>query len=191
MTQSSDHEITTLLRAWGDGDQSAYEKLVPLIHSELHKRAGYLLRRERPGHLLQTTALVNEIHVRLIKWQNVRWEDRKNFYGVASLLMRRVLVDYAKHYPEIRGAIFKLDIEDATEQPNERGTDLVALDDALESLAKFDARAARLVELRFFGGQTVNEAAEILRISPRQAYKDWELAKTWLYRELSRDTVDE
>ena len=185
MEQLSSHEITLLLQAWSDGDRTAYEKLIPLIHNELHRLASYYLSRERNGHILQTTALVNEVHLRLIEWEGLRLQDRRNLFGVTAMLMRRVLVDYARHYPDLSGKVIKLGVEEAASIPHERSADLVALDDALKDLAEFDELASRVIELRFFGGLSVNETAEVLGISPRKVAREWSAAQAWLFAELS------
>lgn len=186
MDQPSSHKITQLLRAWGDGDQSAYDRLIPLIHDELHRLASYYLRQERSGHILQTTALVNEVHMKLIDWRDLRLKDRRNFFGVASMLMRRVLVDYARRYPDLGLRMIRLDDPDAPDIPHKRSEDLLALDDALMALAELDERKSRIVELRFFGGLKVDEVAEVLGVSPRTVEREWSLAQAWLYRELTR-----
>ncbi len=186
MDQPSSHKITQLLRAWGDGDQSAYERLIPLIHDELHRLASYYLRQERSGHILQTTALVNEVHMKLIDWRDLRLKDRGNFFGVASMLMRRVLVDYARRYPDLGLRMIRLDDPDAPDIPHKRSGDLLALDGALMALAELDERKSRIVELRFFGGLKVDEVAEVLGVSPRTVEREWSLAQAWLYRELTR-----
>src|SRR5262245_34304928 len=182
MGQPSSYEITQLLRAWSNRDHAAFEKLVPLVHNELHKLAGYHMRKERPGHILQTTALVQEVYIRLMRWQDVSWHDRANFFGVVSMLMRRVLVDYARRYPDLG---VRLSFEDAFDIPYERCADLVALDDALTSLAVFDERKSRVVELRIFGGFSVKETAKALDMSQRNVARDWDFALAWLYRELA------
>jgi RNA polymerase sigma factor (TIGR02999 family) len=188
MQQPSPQEITQLLLAWSDGDQTALEELVPLVETELRRLARHYLRQERPGHLLQTTALVNEAYLRLIDWQNVQWQNRAHFFGVAAQLMRLVLLEYARRQQaRKRGAsALKVSLEEAAVVADERGTDLIALDDALQSLAEIDRRKERVVELRFFGGLSVEETAEALKVSPRTVMREWELARAWLYRELSR-----
>jgi RNA polymerase sigma factor (TIGR02999 family) len=187
MEQPSSHEITQLLQAWSAGDQSAYERLIPLIHHELHRLASHYLRQEQSGHILQTTALVNEIYLKLIEWRDVSLQDRKNFFGVAAMLMRRVLVDYARRYPDLGARMIRLDDPEAPDIPHKRRADLVALDDALKSLAEMDERKSRIVELRFFGGLNVEEAAEVLGVSPRTVAREWSLAQAWLYHELTRE----
>src|SRR5262245_12776815 len=186
MGQPSSHEVTQLLQAWSDRDQSADERLIPLVQNELHRLASHYLRRERDGHILQTTALVNEVYVKLIEWRNVRLQDRKNFFGVAAMLMRRVLVDYARRHPDLGPRMIRLDAPESPEIPDKRGADIVALDDALKSLAELDERKSRVIELRFFGGLNVEETAEVLGVSPRTVSREWSLAQAWLYRELTR-----
>lgn len=187
MEQASTHEITRLLQAWSGGDSAACDKLVPLLQSELHKLAHYYLRQERGGHVLQTTALVNEAYLRLVEWRGVTWKDRTNFYGVAAMLMRRVLVDYARQYPDLGGRIVKLGVEEATGLSYERSADLVALDDALTALAVLDTRKSQVVELRYFAGLSVEEIAQALDVSTRTVARDWDFAQAWLHRELTRD----
>src|SRR5262249_5873705 len=160
--QLSSHEITLLLQAWGDGDQAVYEKLIPLIHDELHRQASYCLSRERSRHILQTTALINEVHIKLVERKNLRLQDHRNLFGVTAILMRRVLVDYSRRYPDLRVEVIKLSVDDVADIPHERSADLVALDDALNDLAEFDELASRVIELRFFGGMSENETAEVL-----------------------------
>jgi RNA polymerase sigma factor (TIGR02999 family) len=181
--------VTQLLAAWSDGDEEALEKLAPLVESELHRLARRYLRQERPGHTLQATALVNEAFLKLIDWKNVRWQNRAHFFGVSAGLMRRILVDYARrrNFAKRGGGAMKVSLDEAAVLSEERGTDLVALDDALTSLAAFDERKARIVELRFFGGLSVEETAEVLSISPRTVMREWSMAQAWLYRELSRE----
>jgi RNA polymerase sigma-70 factor (ECF subfamily) len=185
MAVPSPHEITGLLQAWRQGDQSALEQLVPLVEAELHRLAHRYLVGERSGHTLQTTALVNEAYLRLIDWKNVEWQDRAHFFGVAARLMRYILVGYAKRQPRRKAGLQQVSLDQALEVLPERGTDLVALDDALNSLAAYDPRKSQIVELRFFGGLTVEETAEVLQIAPITAHREWNKAKAWLYDELS------
>jgi RNA polymerase sigma-70 factor (ECF subfamily) len=185
MEGPSSHEVTLLLQAWSDGDQTAYDKLIPLVYSELHRLASYHLRRERAGHILQTTALLNEVYIKLIEWQNLRVQDRRNLFGIAALLMRRVLVDYVRRYPDLSGKAINLALEDVPDIPPERSANLVALDDALKSLAEFDEQASRVIELRFFGGLNVDETAEVLGISPRTAARKWSTGQAWLFAQLT------
>jgi RNA polymerase sigma factor (TIGR02999 family) len=185
MTLPSPHEITGLLQAWRQGDQSALAQLAPLVEAELHRLAHRYLAQERPGHTLQTTALVNEAYLRLIDWKNVEWQDRAHFFGVAARLMRYILVGYAKRQPQRKAAAQQVSLDEALEVSPKRGADLVALDDALNALAAFDPRKSQLVELRFFGGLSVEETAEVLQIAPITVMREWGKAKAWLYDELS------
>lgn len=185
------HEVTELLRKWSDGDAAALEQLTNVIYSELHRIAGRQMRRERDGHTLQTTALVNEAYLRLIDWKTARWENRAHFFGVSALLMRRILVDFARKRPKIAGRnIEQVSLEQAlalaaNDNDDKTNVDLVALDEALTKLAEFDPQKARIVELKFFGGLNLEETAEVLKISPVTVSRQWQRAKTWLYRELA------
>jgi RNA polymerase sigma-70 factor, ECF subfamily len=186
MTTASPQEVTQLLAAWSDGDEAALEQLIPIIHAELRRLAKYYLRRERPGHTLQTSALVNEAYLRLINWKTARFESRAHFFGVSAQLMRRILVDFARRRPRAQGeSVRQVSLEDALTVSAEPDADLVALDEALGELSELDPRKARIVELRFFGGLSVDETAEFLGISPATALREWNKAKAWLYRELS------
>lgn len=186
MQTPSPKGITGLLVAWGDGDQSALEQLAPLVQSELHRLAHHYMRRERPGHTLQTSALVNEAYIRLIDWKNVRWQNRAHFFAVSAQLMRRILVDFARDRQNLKrgGDVLKVSLTAAAIFPTERGADLVALDEALKMLAEVDQRKSQVVELRFFGGLSVKEVAEVLNVSEDTVMRDWRLAKVWLLREL-------
>jgi RNA polymerase sigma factor (TIGR02999 family) len=188
MTTHSPKEITRLLVAWGDGDESALAELTPLVYEELHRLAHHYMSGERPGHSLQTTALVNEAYVRLIDWKHVRWQNRAHFFGVSAQLMRRILVDFARSrgYHKRGGGAHQVTLGEAAVVADDKGTDMVALDEALSALAELDARQSRVVELRFFGGLSVDEAAEVLKVSPATVRRDWSLARAWLHRELSR-----
>jgi RNA polymerase sigma factor (TIGR02999 family) len=188
LTTLSPKEVTQLLRAWGSGDQSALAQLTPLVHAELHRLARRYLSRESPGHTLQATALVNEAYMRLIDWQNVAWQNRAHFFGVAAQLMRHILVDYARRRRSHKrgGEAVEVSLEQAAVISSERAADFVALDDALTSLAEFDERKSRIVELRFFGGLSIEETAEVLKVSPATVKREWSLAQAWLYRELKR-----
>lgn len=186
MTAASPQEVTQLLAAWSDGDEAALEQLVPIIHAELRRLAKHYLRRERPGHTLQTSALVNEAYLRLINWKTARFESRAHFFGVSAQLMRRILVDFARRRPRVQGeSVRHVSLEEALTVSAEPDADLVALDEALGELSELDPRKARIVELRFFGGLSVDETAEFLGISPATALREWNKAKAWLYRELS------
>ena len=186
MQAHTSKEITQLLTAWSDGDQSALDRLAPLIHSELHRLAHHYMRRERPGHLLQTSALVNEAYVRLIDWKNVRWQNRAHFFAVAAQMMRRILVDFAREsqYLKRGGGALQVSLSLAASFVMDRNTDLVALDEALTALAQVDARKVRVVEMRFFAGLSVEEVADVLEVSKETVMRDWRLAKAWLLREL-------
>jgi RNA polymerase sigma factor (TIGR02999 family) len=187
MTKPSPHEVSQLLQAWSDGNEEALDKLIPLVYEELHRLARHYMSGERAGHTLQTTELVNEAYVRLVDWKNVRWQNRAHFFGVAAQMMRRILVDFARsrHYAKRGGETRRVSLAEAAVVSTERGEDFIALDDALESLAAIDSRKGRIVELRFFGGLSVEETAEVLKISSRTVMREWSLAQAWLYRELS------
>jgi RNA polymerase sigma-70 factor (ECF subfamily) len=180
-------EVTQLLLAWSDGDQAALERLMPLVEAELRRLASAYMARERRGHVLQTTALVNEAYLRLIDWKNVQWQNRAHFFGAAAGMMRRVLVDVARRQRrEKRGAgTVAVSLSNAADVIAPERTDVVALDDALRALTELDPRQARVVELRFFGGLTHEEAALVLDVSPTTVRRDWTLARAWLYRELN------
>ena len=181
------HELTELLVAWSDGDEAALDRLAPLVHSELRRLAGHYMSREREGHLLQTSALINEAYLRLIDWKAVRWQNRAHFFGVAAQLMRRILVDFARQRPRaVGGAEARhISLEDALTITDDKDSDLLALDEALNDLARIDERKSRVVELRFFGGLSVEETAEVIGIAPVTVMREWRKAKAWLYRELS------
>jgi RNA polymerase sigma factor (TIGR02999 family) len=188
----SQHQITQLLEQWGGGDQQALEKLTPLVYAELHRLASRHLRRERPDHTLQSTALVNEAYLKLVGQHSIRWQNRAHFFGIAAQLIRRILVDHARtRLAEKRGASApKLSLEDVLESPAARDLDLVALDDALEDLAKIDPRQSRVVELRFFAGLSVEETAEVMQMSPATVKREWTSAKAWLFRQIRRQAAD-
>lgn len=180
--------VTELLLAWGNGDRSALDELMPLVHQELRRLARSQMRGERDNHTLQTTALVNEAFLRLVDLRRIRWQDRAHFLALSAQLMRRVLVDHARsrNYQKRGGGAATMVLDDVIVAAPERGADLVALDEALEDLARVDPRKSRVVELRFFGGLSVEETAEALRVSPETVMRDWRLAKVWLLREISR-----
>jgi len=186
MTPPTREDVTQLLRAWSDGDQEALEKLMPLVYDELRRLARHYMRRERPGHILQTSALVNEAYLRLIDASQVNWQNRAHFFAISAGLMRRILVDFARTYQsQKRGAgVRPVSLDEGLDVSEER-LDLAALDDALKALATLDPRKSRVVELRFFGGLSVEEAAEVLKVSPETVKRDWKLAKVWLLREMS------
>ena len=178
--------MTDLLRAWADGDDGALERLTPLVEAELRRLARGYMRRERRGHTLQTTALVNEAYLRLTDARQVRWQDRAHFLGISARLMRRVLVDHARTHGSLKrgGGVHHVTLDDRVQAVGEPGPDLVALDRAMDALAAADARKCRVVELRYFGGLSVEETAEVLGVSPDTVKRDWRLAKLWLLREL-------
>jgi RNA polymerase sigma factor (TIGR02999 family) len=188
MAAPSSHEVTQLLVAWNNGDQSALQQLVPLVHAELYRLARRYMGQERPGHMLQPTALINEVYMRLIEWKNVEWKNRAHFFGVSAQLMRRILVDFARQRPRVAGeSVYQVSLEQVG--ADDRGGDLIALDDALTSLAGIDERKSRIVELRFFGGLTNKETAEVLGISEITVFREWIKAKAWLFRELDKSDV--
>lgn len=180
------NEITQLLLAWGSGEEEAFEKLAPLVYAELHRLAHRYMAGERSGHTLQTTALVNEAYLRLIDTSRVQWQNRAHFFAVSAQLMRRILVDFARsrNYAKRGSAARRLSLDEAPPMAVERGADLIALDDALTALSALDPRKAKVVELRFFGGLTEDETAEVLKVSSDTVTRDWRLAKVWLRREL-------
>jgi RNA polymerase sigma-70 factor (ECF subfamily) len=179
--------VTQLLVAWSDGDQSALDQLVPLVHGELRRLARSYMRNERHGHTLQTTALVNEAYLRLVDQKNVRWQNRAHFLAIAAQLMRRILVDYARRrqYRKRGGGALQVSLANAEALSDERTPDLVALDEALLALAEIDPRRSRVVELRFFGGLNIEETAEVLQVSPTTVERDWTTAKAWLYQTIN------
>jgi RNA polymerase sigma factor (TIGR02999 family) len=179
-------DVTGLLLAWGTGDETALERLVPLVHAELRRIARRCMAGERAGHSLQATALVNEAYLRLIDVQHVNWQNRAHFLAMSARLMRRILVDYARSrgYQKRGGGAVKVTFDEGLPVVGGRDQDLVAVDDALEALAKIDERKGKVVELRFFGGLSVEETAAVLKVSPETVMRDWKLAKAWLLREL-------
>jgi RNA polymerase sigma-70 factor (ECF subfamily) len=193
VTEVREHELTHLLRAWSDGDEQALEKLVPLVYKELHRLARHYMARERAGHTLQTSALVNEAYLRLVDFKDVNWQDRAHFFGLSAQLMRRVLVDFSRSRNSLKrgGEILIVPLEEGSIASLGIEADVVALDDALKTLATMDPRRSRVVELRFFGGLSALETAEVLRVSPETVLHDWKLAKVWLLRELSVGRINE
>jgi RNA polymerase sigma-70 factor, ECF subfamily len=183
-TQTAD--ITRLLRAWGSGDAAALEQLVPLVYRELRRLARRRMRAENPGGTLQTTALVNEAYLRLVGVTNMAWQDRVHFFAVSAQIMRRILVDAARSRISARrgGAAPRLNLDENVDTSPQRARKLIALDDSLNALAQIDPRKARVIELRFFGGLSVEETAGVLKISPQSVMRDWKLAKAWLHREM-------
>jgi RNA polymerase sigma-70 factor (ECF subfamily) len=184
-------EVSGLLQAWSAGDQHALDQLAPIVYDELRRLAGHYLRGEKPGHSLQATALVNEAYLRLVDYKRMRWENRAHFFAVSAQLMRRILVDHARRHNLKRGGgVERVALEDTAVIGPGRSSDLVALDEAMEALAKVDARKARVVELRFFGGLSVDETGEVLGISSVTVMRDWSTARAWLHREMSREQTD-
>jgi len=185
----SSSEVTELLVAWSKGNKLALDQLAPLVEGELRRLARLYLGREAPGHTLQPTALINEAYLRLVAWKSVDWQDRAHFFAVAAKMMRRILVSHAvSRGRQKRGAqVVVVPLEEAGAVVAERTADIVALDEALSKLAKFDERKSQLVELRFFGGLTETEAAEVLNMSVRTVQREWSLARAWLFRELTGD----
>jgi RNA polymerase sigma-70 factor, ECF subfamily len=177
-------EVSTLLHAWSEGDQRALKKLMPIVYEELHRLARRYMRGERPGHSLQTTALVNEAYTRLVDYKRMQWQDRAHFFAVSAQVMRRILVEHARRHNLKRGAgVRHVSLDEASMVGD--ATDFVALDDAMNALAKLDPRKVQVVEMRFFGGLSVEETAEVLKISTVTVKRDWRAARTWLYRELT------
>ncbi len=179
--------VTQLLRAWAEGDEAALEQLAPLVENELHRLAHKYMRREGPGKTLQTTALVNEVYLRLIDIQEVSWQNRAHFFAVSAKMMRRILTDFARsrQYLKRGGGVVQVSWDEALEVSQQPDADIVALDDALNELALLDPRKAQVVELRFFGGLSIEESAEVLKVSQQTVMRDWKFAKAWLLRALS------
>jgi RNA polymerase sigma factor (TIGR02999 family) len=192
MAAGSSPDVTQLLVAWSNGEQDALEQLIPLVYNELHRLAHRYMERERGGHTLQSTALVHEAYERLINLKNVSWQNRAHFFAVSAQMMRRILVDYARsrRYTKRGGEWRQVPLNEAVAVFPDRQTDIVALDDALRTLADIDARKGRVVEMRFFGGLSIKETAEVLNVSAETVLRDWRLAKVWLLRELSKDKGD-
>jgi RNA polymerase sigma-70 factor, ECF subfamily len=193
MASPSAPDVSQLLVAWNNGEQDALEQLTPLVYNELHRLAHRYMDRERHGHLLQPTALVHEAYQRLINLKNVSWQNRAHFFAVSAQLMRRILVDYARSrlYSKRGGEWRQVPLNEAVAVFRDRRTDVVALDDALRTLADIDPRKGRVVEMRFFGGLSIKETAEVLNVSQETVLRDWRLAKVWLLRQLSQGNGDE
>ena len=187
MAGTSPQEVTRLLLDWSNGNQAALDKLMPLVDRELNRLAHHYMRRENPGHTLQTTALVNEAYLRLVDQKHVHWKNRAHFFALSAQLMRRILVDHARKrkYGKRGGDAHRVSFDEAIIVSRERGADLVALDDALDKLAAIDSRKSKVVELRFFGGLSIEETAEALSVSPLTVKRDWSMAKAWLYNSLN------
>jgi RNA polymerase sigma factor (TIGR02999 family) len=191
MSTPADQDVTQLLLAWRGGDDDALDKLVPLVYKELHRLARIYMRREKAGHTLQTTALVHEAYVRLIDASKVRWQNRAHFFAVSAQLMRRILVDFARsrNYQKRGGDARRASFSEALKLSSHENPDIVALDEALTTLANVDERKSQVVELRYFGGLSVEETAEALNVSPETVKRDWRLAKAWLLRHLEAEGI--
>ena len=189
MSQPSRHEVTQLLLAWSSGDQTALDKLTPLVYDELRRMAHRYMSRERPGHTLQTTALVNEAYLRLVNREAVEWQNRAHFFAIAAQVMRHILVDHARShaYAKRGGGTRTISLDEAMLVSQERAAEVVALDEALKGLADIDPQQSRIVELRFFGGLTIEETAAVLQLSAATIKREWSTAKAWLYHELAKN----
>ena len=192
MTKVAGHEITELLQAWRRGDESALEKLTPRVYRELHRAAKGCMRSEREGHTLQTTALINELYLRLTDLKEVDWQNRAHFFALCARQMRRILTDQARARRSHKrgGGVPPISLDAAPIVSTRTPPEVLAIDDALKALAKVDSRKSQVVELRFFGGLNVEETAEVLRVSPDTVVRDWKLARAWLLRELSQESLD-
>jgi RNA polymerase sigma factor (TIGR02999 family) len=181
------HEVTKLLKDWSAGDESALDKLMPLVYDELRRLAHQHMRREKPGHTLQTSALVNEAYVRLVDQSEIQWEGRAHFFGIAARLMRQILVDRARrrNFAKRGGGAIRVSLTEAMTVAQEQSANVIALDDALKNLEKTDQRKSRIVELRFFGGMSIEETAKVLKVSPGTVMRDWTFARAWLRNEMS------
>ena len=181
------HQVTRLLQEWSDGDETALEQLTPLVHDELHRLAHQHMRREGPGHILQTSALINEAYLRLVEHPRIRWENRAHFFGIAARLMRRILVDDARKRNSAKrgGSLIQVPLDEATSVAQEQAANVVALDDALKTLETIDVRQGQIVELRFFGGLSIEETANVLKVSPGTVMRDWTFARAWLRNEMT------
>jgi RNA polymerase sigma factor (TIGR02999 family) len=193
MTPAPQHDVTRLLVEWRHGDQAALAHLLPLVYDELRRLAQRYLQSERPDHTLQATALVHEAYLRLVDQRQAQWHNRAHFFGIAAQMMRRILVDHARqqHAAKRGGAEPKLSLDEAVHVSAERAVDVVALDEALTALAALDPQQSQIVELRFFGGLTIEETAEVLGVSPATVKRDWSMAQAWLYRELRTGGLDD
>jgi len=188
VADTSSHDVSRLLARWKDGDETALQELVPIVHEELRRVARRQMAAERPGHTLQPTALVNEAYLRLVNLREMQWQDRAHFFAMAARLMRRILVDFARSrgYQKRGGGAQQVSFTEALDIAEAQPTDVVALDEALESLAQVDERKSRVIELRFFGGLSVDETAEVLNVSRETVKRDWTFAKMWLLRHLRK-----
>ncbi len=186
MVDGQHHDVTELLQKWSAGNEEVLEELTPVIYAELHKIARGYMHRERDGHTLQTTALVNEAYMRLVDWKSAKFENRAHFFGVSAQLMRRILVDFARKRPKVDNKqVFQVSLDEAFDIADGRDADLVALDEALEELARFDERKSKIVEMKFFGGLSVEEMAQVLGVAEITVLREWQKAKAWLYLQLN------
>jgi RNA polymerase sigma factor (TIGR02999 family) len=192
-TVPSKAEVTQLLKAWGQGDDGALGRLIPLVQNELHRLARRYMSREQPDHTLQTTALVNEVYLRLVDMPQMSWQDRAHFFAISARMMRRILTDFARsrNYQKRGGTALHVSFDEALAVSQEQDAEIVAIDDALSQLAALDSRKSQVVELRFFGGLSEVEIAEVLKVSPETVRRDWRFAKSWLHRVLSGEKDDE
>lgn len=192
MDANSRSDVTELLVAWSNGNQAARDQLMSAVYDELHRLARRYMRRESPGHTLQTSALLNEAFLRLVDQKNVQWQNRAHFFGIAAQMMRRILVDYARsrNYEKRGGGARPLSLDDSLIVSDARNEEVVNVHEALERLTQFDSRKGQIVELRFFGGLSIEETAEVLGVSPGTVMRDWTLAKAWLRREMSPDSLE-
>lgn len=182
------HQVTRLLKEWSEGDETALEQLTPLVYDELHRLAHQHMRRERPGNVLQTSALINEAYLRLVDEPRIHWQNRAHFFGIAARLMRRILVDEARKRNAAKrgGDAIQVSLDEATSVAQEQAANVVALDDALRNLEAIDARQSEIVELRFFGGLNIEETAGVLKVSPGTVMRDWTFARAWLKNQMSQ-----
>lgn len=190
---SSSPNITELLLAWGEGDEAALEQLIPLVYQELHRLARHYMRQEQPGHTLETTALINEAYLRLVDSNRMHWQNRSHFYALCARAMRRILIDHAKsrHRAKRGGGGLQVSLDEVASLAQDRAAELILLDEALRRLESFDKRKSQVVELRFFGGLSIEETAEVMKISTISVSRDWNTAKAWLYREMSGKEPDD
>jgi RNA polymerase sigma-70 factor (ECF subfamily) len=193
MATPANPSVTQLLKAWGDGDDAALAQLTPLVYDELHRMAQRCMAREQPGHTLQTSALVNEAYLRLVDVQQVSWQNRAHFLAISARMMRRILTDFARsrHYQKRGGDARQVTFDEGLVVSHQPDINIVVIDEALGRLALLDARKAQVVELRFFGGLSVEETAEVMKISPETVMRDWKFAKIWLRRTLSGEDANE
>ncbi len=186
-------QITQLLDQWAGGDHSAFDQLLPLVYEDLHRQAGYMIPRESSGHTLQTTALVHEAYLKLVDQRSAHWQNRAHFFAVASQLMRRILIDHARrrHAAKRGGSNLKIALDEAVAIPGHPDLDILRLNDALESLSQAAPREAQIVEMRFFGGLTIEEIAEVMHLAPITVRRDWNFARAWLYQQLTKEPSEE